>query len=233
MKKSVWGLALALLSVFLLAACDSGGPTGPQFQTKGVVRGKVLSDAGRAVSGAEVVVDGNATGVETDGNGYFEVSVGPGEHLITVVAEGMSSRPYAVEGSGEEEIVIEMGTGGGPDDGGGNPGDKPPVSDKEFCKLYPRECEEPPKDEPPKEEPPLSDEEFCKLYPWECEEPPKDEPPKEEPPLSDEEFCKLYPWECEEPPKDEPPKEEPPLSDEEFCKLYPWECEKPPAEEPI
>jgi len=186
MKKSVWGTALALLSVFLLAACNSGGPTGPEFQTKGVVRGKVLSDAGKAVSGADVVVDGNATGVETNGDGYFEVAVEPGGHLITVVAEGVSSRPYAVEGSGEEEIVIEMGAGGGEP-----PGDNPPLSDEEFCKRYPRECEEPPKDEPP-----------------------KDEPPKDEPPLSDEEFCKLYPWECEEPPKDEPP-----LSDEEFCKL--------------
>ena len=82
MKKSIWGTALALLSVFLLAACNSGGPTGPEFQTKGVVRGKVLSDAGTAVSGADVVVDGEATGVETDGSGYFEVSVDPAEETI-------------------------------------------------------------------------------------------------------------------------------------------------------
>jgi hypothetical protein len=183
MRKSICSLALMLLPALLLAGCGSSGPTAPTVQSRGIVQGMVLAGNGSAVAGADVLVDDKATGVETDDSGYFEVSVTPGEHLITVVADGVKSRPYAVEGSGNREIVIEI-----------VPGEAPPMSDEEFCRLYPRECEEPPKDEPPKDKPPMSDEEFCELYPWECEEPPKDEPP-----MSDEEFCELYPWECEEP----------------------------------
>jgi len=144
--------------------------------------------------GKETKEDGKATGVETDGSGCFEVRVDPGEHLITVFADGVRSRPYAVEGGEEREIVIEMEAGERSDDEGVPPDEDPPMSDEEFCKLYPRECEEPPKDEPP-----MGEEEICELYPRECEEPPKDEPP-----MSEEEICELYPRECEEPPAEEP-----------------------------
>jgi hypothetical protein len=217
MKRLFWILTFALLPTLLFAGCESGGPAAPTVQSRGIVQGTVLADNGNAVAGADILVDGEATGVETDKSGHFEVSVAAGEHLITVVAEGVKSRPYAVEGGEDREIVIEL-----------IPGEAPPLSDEEICELYPHECEEPPKDEPP-----MSDEEFCKRYPWECEEQPGDKPPKDEPPMSDEEFCKRYPWECEEQPGNEPPKDEPPMSDEEFCELYPSECEEPPSGEPM
>jgi hypothetical protein len=95
-------LALALAGAALLAA-PSARAQGSTFT------GRVLTDSGAALAGAEVVVNGPNRAARTDANGEFRLSRIPaGEHIVQVRMPGFAPKVDTIEVADAGEVRLDF-----------------------------------------------------------------------------------------------------------------------------
>ena len=120
-----WKSATVVASALLVAAglivgCSSSdSPSGPSGGV--TVTGKLVQGGGGArgvafraaaadepIVGAEVFVDGKATGVSTDAAGNVTLDLDPGTHTITVETGGVMSAPFTIVVEGVEALNVQF-----------------------------------------------------------------------------------------------------------------------------
>lgn len=112
--------AVLLAAAGYLAGCSGNDSTGPSGSA--TIRGKLLAGTGAArlvarsandgpgspISGAQVIVDGAPSGVFTDSDGEFTLTLAPGTHTIAVNAGSGTSASITVVVDGATAMVIEF-----------------------------------------------------------------------------------------------------------------------------
>lgn len=113
--------AAAVVATGLFAGCG-GGDGSPSSPSGGaVLRGRLLRGAGALavvrdaapgspIAGAEVLLDGQPTGVVTDANGEFTLTLPPGPHTISADVGGTvtGSLTFAVDGVADVTVEFEL-----------------------------------------------------------------------------------------------------------------------------
>lgn len=79
---------LSLFSVFMLVAVLAFAQTGP-------ITGKVVDEAGQAISNASIIIKGTTTGASADANGNFRINAKTGDVLV-ISAVGAPSKEVTV-----------------------------------------------------------------------------------------------------------------------------------------
>jgi TonB-dependent SusC/RagA subfamily outer membrane receptor len=93
--------------VFFLFACLSGfSYFTAQAQTSSI-RGKVTSETGSPVEGANILVKNSGKGVATNAKGDFTISAGAGDVLL-VSATGFTAREVPVNGQSTVDVVLRI-----------------------------------------------------------------------------------------------------------------------------
>ncbi len=112
--------AVLLAATGFLSGCSKNDTTGPSGSA--TVTGKLSSKSGGArfvargaaestgtpIAGAQVIVDGVPSGVFTDSDGEFTLTLEPGTHTIAVDAGGGNSTSMTIVVDGTTAIIVEF-----------------------------------------------------------------------------------------------------------------------------
>jgi hypothetical protein len=111
-----FGFIAAALAAAMMLAMGCGKENGlTGYSSKGLIKGNVtIGDA--AVAGAAVFVDGVDTGVVTDEDGSFELDLPAGDHIVSLVVDGVTTSSVLIL-VGDDDMTIAFTVTSGPDGG--------------------------------------------------------------------------------------------------------------------